>query len=146
MLRACVLDWGESWEKHLPLVEFAYNNSFHTRIGMSPYEELYGRPCRTPLSWTQVGERSMLGPDIVEETTDKIRMVKEKMKEAQDHQKSYADKRRKHLEFEVDDLVYLKMITFKGRTMVSRRRKLDPRYLGLFRIIERVGAVAYKLN
>ena len=146
MLRACVLDWGESWEKHLPLVEFAYNNSFHTRIGMSPYEELYGRPCRTPLSWTQVGERSMLGPEIVEETTDKIRMVKEKMKEAQDRQKSYADRRRKHLEFEVDDLVYLKMITFKGRTRVSGRRKLDPRYLGPFRIIERVGAVAYKLN
>ena len=72
MLRACVLDWGESWEKHLPLVEFAYNNSFHTSIGMSPYEALYGRPCRTPLCWTQVGERSMLGPEIVEQTTEKI--------------------------------------------------------------------------
>ncbi|WZZ15176.1 hypothetical protein YC2023_108265 [Brassica napus] len=146
MLRACVLYWGESWEKHLPLVEFAYNNSFHTSIGMSPYEALYGRPCRTPLCWTQVGERSMLGPEIVEQTTDKIRMVKEKMKEAQDRQKSYADKRRKHLEFEVNDLVYLKMITFKGRTRVSVRKKLDPRYLGPFRIIERVGAVAYKVN
>ena len=88
----------------------------------------------------------MLSHEIVEETTDKIRMVKEKMKEAQDRQKSYADKRRKHLEFEVDDLVYLKMITFKGRTRVSGRRKLDPRYLGPFRIIERVGTMAYKLN
>ena len=88
----------------------------------------------------------MLGPEIVEETTEKSRMVKEKMKEAQDRQKSYPDKRRKHLEFEVDDLVYLKMITFKGRTMVSGRKKLDLRYLGPFRIIERVGAAAYKLN
>ena len=146
MLRACVLDWGDSWEKHVPLVEFSYNNRFHTNIGMSPCEALYGRPYRTPLCWTQVGERSMLGPKIVEETTEKIRMVKEKMKEAQDRQKSYADKRRKHLEFEVDDFVYLKMITFKGRTRVSGRKKLDPRYSDPFRIIKRVGAVAYKLN
>ena len=88
----------------------------------------------------------MLGPEIAEETTDKIRMVKEKMKEAHDRQKSYTYKRRKHLKFEVDDLVYLKMITFKGRTRVFGRKKQDPRYLGPFRIIERVGAVAYKLN
>ena len=66
MLRACVLDWGDSWERHLPLVEFAYNNSFHSSIGMSPYEALYGRPYRTPLCWTQLGERSMIGPEIVE--------------------------------------------------------------------------------
>ena len=88
----------------------------------------------------------MLGSEIVEEATEKIQFLKDKMKEAQDRQKSYADKRRKHLKFEVDDLVYLKMITFKGRTRVVERKKLDPRYLGPFRIIERVGAVAYKLN
>ncbi|WZZ87668.1 hypothetical protein YC2023_116247 [Brassica napus] len=146
MLRACVLDWGDSWERHLPLVEFAYNNSFHRSIGMSPYEALYGRPCRTPLCWTQVGERSMIGPEIVEETTEKIKILKEKMKEAQDRAKNYADKRRKDLEFAVDDLVYLKMITFKGRVRISGRRKLDPRYLGPFKIIERVGKVAYKLD
>ena len=146
MLRVVVLDWGDSWEKHLPLVEFSYNNSFHTSIGMSPYEALYGRPCRTPLCWTQEGELSMLGPEIVEETTEKIQFLKDKMKEAHDRQKSYAEKGRKHLEFEVDDLVYLKMITLKGMTRVAGRRKLDPRYLGLLRIIERVGAVAYKLN
>ncbi|XP_048627572.1 uncharacterized protein LOC125596542 [Brassica napus] len=114
---------------HLPLVEFAYNNSFHTSIGMSPYEALYGRPCRTPLCWTQVGERSMIGPEIVEETTEKIKFIRDKMKEAQDRHKSYADKRRKHVEFEVDDMVYLKMITFRGRKRVSGRGKLDPRYL-----------------
>ena len=92
MLRACVLDWGDSWERHLPLVEFAYNNSFHSSIGMSPYEALYGRPCRTPLCCTQVGERSMIGPEIVEETTEKIKSVRDKMRAAQDRQKHYADK------------------------------------------------------
>ncbi|XP_048628912.1 uncharacterized protein LOC125599938 [Brassica napus] len=96
---------------------------------MSPYEALYGRPCRTPLCWTQVGERSMIGPEIVEETTEKIKFIRDKMKEAQDRHKSYADKRRKHVEFEVDDMVYLKMITFRGRKRVSGRGKLDPRYL-----------------
>ena len=86
MLRACVLDWGDSWERHLPLVEFAYNNSFHSSIGMSPYEALYGRPCRTLLCCTQVGERSMIGPEIVEETTEKIKSVQDKMRAAQDRQ------------------------------------------------------------
>ena len=84
----------------------------------------------------------MIGPEIVEETTEKIKFLKEKMKEAQDRAKNYADKRRKDLEFAVDDLVYLKMITFKGRVRISGRRKLDPRYLGPFRIVERVGTVA----
>ena len=90
MLRACVSDWGDSWEKHLPLVEFAYNNSFHSSIGMSPYEALYGRPCRTPLCWTQIGEHSMIGPEIVEETTEKINFLRDKMRQAQDRQKNYA--------------------------------------------------------
>ena len=115
MLRACVLDWGDSWEQNLPLVEFSYNNSFHSSIGMSPYKALYGRPCRTPLCWTQVGERSMIGPEIMEETTEKIKSVRDKMRAAQDRQKHYADKRRKELKFAVGDMVYLKMITFKGR-------------------------------
>ncbi|KAL0802331.1 hypothetical protein Bca101_057507 [Brassica carinata] len=113
---------------------------------MSPYEALYGRPCRTPVCWTQVGERSMIGPEIVEETTEKIKFIQERMKTAQDRHKHYADKRRKDLEFEVGDMVYLKMIAFKGRVRISGRRKLDPRYLGPFRISERIGEVAYKLE
>ena len=115
MLQACVLDWGDSWEQNLPLVEFSYNNCFHSSIGMSPYKALYGRPCRTPLCWTQVGERSMIGPEIMEETTEKIKSVRDKMRAAQDRQKHYADKRRKELKFAVGDMVFLKMITFKGR-------------------------------
>lgn len=146
MLRACILDWGGSWERYLPLAEFAYNNSYQASIGMSPYEALYGRPCRTPLCWTQVGERSMIGPELVEETTEKIKFLRVKIKEAQDRQKSYADKRRKAVEFAVGDRVYLKMITFKGRARTSKRGKLDPRYLGPFMVLERVGMVAYKLE
>ena len=80
----CVLDWSGTWEQYLPLVEFSYNNSYHASIGMSPYEALYGRPCRTPLCWAEVGERHMLGPDIVDETTEKIKIVRENMKKAQD--------------------------------------------------------------
>ncbi|CAA7042884.1 unnamed protein product [Microthlaspi erraticum] len=102
LLRMCVLDWGGHWADHLSLVEFAYNNSFQASIGMAPFEALYGRPCRTPLCWTQVGERSMYGATYVQETTEKVRVVRLNMKEAQDRQKSYADRRRRELEFQVE--------------------------------------------
>ncbi|KAG7593905.1 hypothetical protein ISN45_Aa01g026930 [Arabidopsis thaliana x Arabidopsis arenosa] len=146
MLRACTLDWGGSWEKHLTLVEFAYNNSYQASIGMSPYEALYGRACRTPLCWTPVGERMLFGPKIVDETNEKMKFLKVKLKEAQDRQKSYADKRRKELEFKVGDLVYLKAVTYKGDGRFSKRKKLSPRYVGPYKVIERVGLVAYKLE
>ncbi|KAG7594099.1 Zinc finger CCHC-type [Arabidopsis thaliana x Arabidopsis arenosa] len=146
MLRACALDWGGSWEKHLTLVEFAYNNSYQASIGMSPYEALYGRACRTPLCWTPVGERMLFGPKIVDETNEKMKFLKVKLKEAQDRQKSYVDKRRKELEFKVGDLVYLKAVTYKGDGRFSKRKKLSPRYVGPYKVIERVGPVAYKLE
>ncbi|CAA7046066.1 unnamed protein product, partial [Microthlaspi erraticum] len=114
MLRACMLDWGGRWERHLPLAEFAYNNSYHASLGMSPFEALYGRPCRTPLCWTEVGERQDTEPAIIQETTEQVEILKGKLREAHDRQKSYADKRRKDLEFAVGDLVYLKMRMFKG--------------------------------
>ena len=80
LLRACVLDQGGSWDSHLPLIEFTYNNSFHASIGMAPYEALYGRRCRTPLCWYESGESTVLGPKIVQETTTKIKMIQERMK------------------------------------------------------------------
>ncbi|KAG7588696.1 Zinc finger CCHC-type [Arabidopsis suecica] len=146
MLRACVLDWGGNWEKYLRLVDFAYNNSYQASIGMSPYEALYGRACRTPLCWTPVGERMLFGPKIVDETNEKMKFLKIKLKEAQNRQKSYADKRRKELEFQVGDLVYLKAVTYKGKGRFTTRKKLSPRYVGPYKVIERVGAVAYKLQ
>ncbi|KAL1224869.1 hypothetical protein V5N11_015647 [Cardamine amara subsp. amara] len=142
----CVLDWGGHWADHLNLVEFAYNNSYQASIGMAPFEALYGRPCRTPLCWTQVGESSLLGADFVKETTEKVRIVKLNMKEAQDRQKSYADRRRKELEFAVGDLVYLKMAMLRGPNRFISETKLSPRYMGPVRVLERVGPVAYRLE
>src|SRR3954463_15428061 len=100
MLRACILDEGGSWKDHLPLVEFAYNNSYHASLGMAPYEALYGRKCRSPLCWAEVGEKSILGPEIIQETTEKVKMIQDNLKKAQDRQKNYADKRRRPLEFD----------------------------------------------
>nr|AAC26240.1 contains similarity to reverse transcriptases (PFam: rvt.hmm, score: 116.22) [Arabidopsis thaliana] len=146
MLRMCVLDWGGRWADHFSLVEFAYNNSYQMSIGMTPFETLYGRPCRTPLCWTQVGERSIYGADYVQETLERIRVLKLNMKEAQDRKRSYADKRRRELEFEVGDRVYLKMAMLRGPNRSISETKLSPRYMGPFRIVERVGPVAYRLE
>lgn len=137
LLRACVVDWGKLWEKHLLLADFAYNNSYHSSIGMSPYEALYGRPFRTPLCWIEMGEGRDLSPGMIKETTDNIKFVKEEIKEVQDRQKSYADKRRKELEFQVEEMVYLKRVTFKGKDRTAKMEKLQPRYMGPFRIVER---------
>ena len=94
MLRACILDFGGSWEDHMPLVEFAYNNNFQTSIGMTPYEALYGRKCRSLIYWDDVGERKLLGPDFVQVTTEKIRLIQERLKTTQSRQKSYVDNKR----------------------------------------------------
>ena len=130
----------------MSLVEFAYNNSYQASIGMAPFEALYGRPCRTLLCWTQVGERSIYGADYVQETTERIGVLKLNMKEVQDRQRSYADKRRRELEFEVGDRVYLKMAMLRGPNRSISETKLSPRYMGPFRIVERVGPVAYRLE
>ncbi|GAU48779.1 hypothetical protein TSUD_406220 [Trifolium subterraneum] len=145
MLRACVLEDGGNWSKHLHLVEFAYNNSYHTSIGMAPYEALYGRRCRTPLCWTEVGDKGVLGPDIIQETTLKIKSVKEHMRVAQSRQKSYADHRRRPIEFEEGDHVFLRVTPKLGLRGVFKTKKLAPRYIGPYQILKRVGPVAYQL-
>ncbi|GJZ13924.1 putative reverse transcriptase domain-containing protein [Tanacetum coccineum] len=114
MLRACVMDFGGSWDTHLPLIEFSYNNSYHTSIKCAPFEALYGRKCRSPMIWTEVGESQLIGPEIMQETTEKIVQIKERLKTARSRQKSYADKRRKPLEFQVGDRVLLKVSPWKG--------------------------------
>ncbi|KAD6454510.1 hypothetical protein E3N88_09216 [Mikania micrantha] len=146
MLRACVIDFGNSWETHLPLVEFSYNNSYHTSIGAAPFEALYGRKCRSPLCWAEVGESQLTGPELVHETTEKIVQIRNRMAAARDRQKSYADKRRKPLEFQVGDRVLLKVSPWKGVIRFEKRGKLNPRYIGPFGITKRIGLVAYELQ
>ncbi|GKA51685.1 putative reverse transcriptase domain-containing protein [Tanacetum coccineum] len=146
MLRACVMDFGGSWDTHLPLVEFSYNNSYHTSIKCAPFEALYGRKCRSPVIWTEVGESQLIGPELVQETTEKIFQIKERLITARSRQKSYADKRRKPLEFEVGDRVLLKVSPWKGVVRFGKKGKLAPRYVGPFEIVERVGPVAYRLK
>ncbi|GKE03351.1 putative reverse transcriptase domain-containing protein [Tanacetum coccineum] len=116
MLRACVINFGKGWVKHFPLTEFSYNNSYHASIKAAPYEALYGRKCRSPMYW------------------------------AEDRQKSYADRKRKPMEFEVGDRVMLKVSPWKGVVRFGKRGKLNPRYVGPFKLLAKVGKVAYRLE
>ncbi|GKA40385.1 putative reverse transcriptase domain-containing protein [Tanacetum coccineum] len=121
MLRVCVIDFGGSWDVHLLLAEFSYNNSYHSSIRCAPFEALY---CRKY----------------------KVVLIKEKLKAVRDRQKRYADKRRKPLEFEVGDQVLLKVLSWKGVVRFGKKGKLAPRYVGPFKILERIGLVAYRLR
>ncbi|WJX17476.1 hypothetical protein P8452_07389 [Trifolium repens] len=145
LLRACVLEHKGSWDEFLPLIEFTYNNSFHSSIGMAPYEALYGRKCRTPLCWYEVGENKILGSDFVHQTTEQVKFIREKMKAAQDRQKSYSDKRRRPLEFEAGDHVFIRVTPRTGIGRAIKTRKLTPRFIGPFQILKRVGPVAYHI-
>ncbi|GJR97119.1 putative reverse transcriptase domain-containing protein [Tanacetum coccineum] len=109
MLRAYAIDFGKGWVNHFPLVEFSYNNSYHASIKAAPFEALYGRKCRSPVCWAEVGEVQLTGPEIVQETTEKIVQIKQRMQAARDRQKSYADLKRKLMEFQVGDKVMLKV-------------------------------------
>ncbi|XP_052623591.1 uncharacterized protein LOC128128868, partial [Lactuca sativa] len=156
MLRACAIDFGKSWDTHLPLIEFSYNNSYHSSIKVAPFEALYGRKCRSPLCWAEVGDtqlarthtsdRAITGPEIIRETTEKIVQIRARLQASRDRQKSYADKRRKPLEFQVGDRVLLKVSPWKGVIRFGKRGKLNPRYIGPFEIVARIGPVAYRLQ
>ena len=145
MLRACVLDHKGSWEEHLPLVEFAYNNSYQASVQMAPYEALYGRPCRSPLCLTEVEESSITGPDLIRDTFEKVSLIRQCLLMAQSRQKSYADVRRRPLEFEVGDHIFLKVMPRRGVVRFGKRGKLSPRFFRPFEILERVSIFAYRL-
>ncbi|GJX58206.1 putative reverse transcriptase domain-containing protein, partial [Tanacetum coccineum] len=131
---------------HLPLVEFSYNNSYHASIKAAPFEALYGRKCRSPVCWAEVREVQLTGPEIVQETTEKIVQIKQRMQDARDRQKSYMDLKHKPMEFQVGDKVMLKVSPWKGVIRFGKRRKLNPRYVGPFKVLEKVGSVAYMLE
>ncbi|GJZ50457.1 putative nucleotidyltransferase, ribonuclease H [Tanacetum coccineum] len=145
MLRACALEWTGSWDEYLCLVEFAYNNSWHASIKAAPFELLYGRKCRAPICWDEVGERLIEGPELIEITNEKVAVAKEKLKEARSRQKSYADKHRRDLEFQAGDRVFLKVSPFRGVKRFGIKGKLSPRFIGPFEILERIGEVSYRL-
>ncbi|GKA43289.1 putative reverse transcriptase domain-containing protein [Tanacetum coccineum] len=126
--------------------EFSYNNNYHSSILCAPFEALYGRKCRSPVLWAKVGEGSLIGPKLVLETTDKVVLIKEKLKAARDRQKSYVYKRRKPLEFKMGDRVLLKVSPWKGVMCFGNKGKLAPRYVRQFKILERIGLVAYRLR
>ncbi|GKE21267.1 putative reverse transcriptase domain-containing protein [Tanacetum coccineum] len=111
ILRACVMDFRKGWDRHLPLIEFSYNNSYHTTIKAAPFEALYGRKCRSPICWAEVGDAQLTGPEIVRETTEKIIQIKHRLQASRDRQRSYVDKRRKPLEFQVEDKILAKVGT-----------------------------------
>nr|GFD05276.1 putative reverse transcriptase domain-containing protein [Tanacetum cinerariifolium] len=120
------------------------NNSYHATIKAAPFEALYGQKCRSPVCWTEV--REILSPELIQETTEKIVQIKERMQAARDRQKSYADLKRKPMEFQVGDKVMLKISPWKGVVRFGKRGKLNPRYVGPFKVLEMIGDVAYKLD
>ncbi|GJY97575.1 hypothetical protein Tco_0514485 [Tanacetum coccineum] len=122
------------------------HSSYHLSIRCAPFEALYGRKCRSPVLWVEIGGSSLIGPELVQEMIDKVVLVKEKPKAARDRQKSYADKRRKPLEFEVGDQVLLKVSPWKSVVRFGKKGKLAPRYVGPFEILERIGPIAYRLR
>jgi hypothetical protein len=140
-----VLTYGKDWEKSLSYAEFSYNNSYQASLGMSPFKALHGRKCRTPLMWSEVGERTLLKPSLIKKTEDHVAEIREKLKEAQSHQKSYSDKRRE-LSFAVRDFVYLKVSLIRGIRRFQVRGKLAPRYIGPYQVLQRIGAVAYRIR
>nr|GEY24356.1 putative reverse transcriptase domain-containing protein [Tanacetum cinerariifolium] len=201
MLRACAIDFGKGWVNHFPLVEFAYDNNYHASIKAAPFEALCGRKCRSPVYWTEVRGAQILGPELIQETIEKIVQIKQRVQAARDRQKtvvhfgkrgklnpryvgpfkkchadkplavpldglhfddklhfveepveimdrekSYADLKHKPMEFQVGDKVMLKVSPWKGVVRFGKRGKLNPRYVGPFKVLERIGDVAYKLD
>ena len=129
----------------MPLVEFSYNNSFQSSIGMALFDALYGRPCRSPVCWTEVGDAPLLGPELVRATTEKVELIRRRLVTAQSRQQSYADRRRRPLAFEIGDHVFLKISPRRGLMRFGKSGKLSPRFIGPFEILERIGEVAYRL-
>nr|ABA97826.1 retrotransposon protein, putative, Ty3-gypsy subclass [Oryza sativa Japonica Group] len=146
MLRACALDFSGAWDKSLPYAEFSYNNSYQASLQMAPFEALYGRKCRTPLFWDQIGESQLFGTEVLTEAEEKVRTVRERLRIAQSRQKSYADNRRRELTFEAGDYVYFRVTPLRGVHRFQTKGKLAPRFVGPYKILERRGEVAYQLE
>ena len=145
MLRACVMDFKGSWADYLTLVEFSYNNSYQASIGMAPFEALYGRKCRSPICWNDIGEKRISGPELVQKTMKVVPVIRECLKAAQDRQKNWADSKRRPLEFGCGEKIYLRISLTRGIIRFGQSGKFSPRYTEPFEILERVRNLAYRL-
>jgi hypothetical protein len=143
MLRASILHFDKSWDKCLSLAEFSYNNSYQARLKMAPFDALYGRRCRTPLNWSEAGERTLFGPNLVKDAEEKMQVIIENLKLAQTRQKSYHDNGTTLRHFEAGDYVYLKVSPTKGVQRFGVIGKLSPRYIGPYEVTEVCGPVVY---
>ena len=141
-----MIDYEGSWDGHIPLVEFVYNNSFQSSIGMAPYEALYGRKCRTSLCWMELSEKVVIGPEWIQETEEKVKMIRERLKVATDRHKSYAEMKRKYIRYEVGKKVFLKVSPWKKVMRYGKKGKFSPRFIGPYEVINKVGPVAYRLT
>nr|GEY30891.1 putative reverse transcriptase domain-containing protein [Tanacetum cinerariifolium] len=122
------------------------DGSYHASIKVAPYEALYGRKCQSPVCWAEVGEAQLTGLEMIQETTEKIILIKQRIQAAQDRQKSYANRKRKPLEFKVGDRVMLKVSPWKGVVRFIKRGKLNPRYIRPFKVLAKTGDIAYRLE
>nr|GEW34715.1 putative reverse transcriptase domain-containing protein [Tanacetum cinerariifolium] len=152
MLRVCVIDFGKGWDRHLPLVKFSYNNSYHTSIKAALFEALYGRKCRSPICWAEVGDTQLIGLEVVYGTT--MEQLRKSFRSrsvfkplvSHDRQNNLADSNHKPMEFQVGDMVMLKVSPWKGVIRFGKRGKLYLRYIRPFKVITKVGPVSYRLE
>ena len=130
----------------MKLAEFSYNNNYQESIRMAPFEGLYGRKCRTPLNWVEVGDRGYFGPKFMKEAREQVGIIWSHLKAAQSWHKAYDDKQRRPLEFVVGDYVYLKVSPMRGVHRFGVHGKLSPRYVGPYQVLEQCGPIAYRLQ
>jgi hypothetical protein len=146
ILRACVLTYGKNWEDNLAFAEFSYNNGYHTSLKKAPFEVLYGRKCRTLLMWSKVGDHVIESSDFIKAAEEKIVEVCENLWIAQSRQKSYVDKRRHELKFDVEDHVYLKVSPIHETRRFHVHEKLASWYIDPYPVIKRIDTVTYKIK
>ena len=132
-----MINYEGSWDRHIPLVEFMYNNSFQSSIGMAPYEAFYGRKCRTPLCWTELSEKKVISPYLIQETEEKVKMIRERLKVANDRHKSYADMKRKDIRYEIGEKVFLKVSPWKKVMRLGKKGKLSPKFISPYEVIKK---------
>ncbi|XP_070040776.1 uncharacterized protein [Nicotiana tomentosiformis] len=142
MLRACVIDFGGSWDQFLALAEFEYNSSYQLSIQMALYEDLYRRRCRSLVGWFESSEASLLGTDSVQDALDKVKLIQDRLRTAQSRQKSYADRKVRDVAYMVGEKVLLKVSFMKGVMRIWKKGKMSSRYIGSFEVLHRIGEVA----